>query len=253
LKGYWISSRICRVPPELIICIPGTWKDRTDFISQTITSEPPGRFVFAAGILADITAKDHVPLDFCPADPNILKAFEIAGQGEIPPEILAQLREHSSVVYLHFPLDLPDQRERVLKFTQIIQRLGGIAVKVESAGAAHSWERWFALVSGTPFDLYCAAVILVGDKGYYYSCGMHHFGLPECEVPRSIPVGEAADLMNRFNFWQTVEKPKLSTGHTFSLTPTAPRYRLTLGPDTRHNTENPFHNPHGIWRLSSPA
>jgi len=235
---------------ELIICIPGIWKDRSDFIGQVITSAPKGRYMFAGMILADVQAKDHVPLDFCPADLNIPKAFEIAGQGKIPAEILARLREHSSVVYLHFPLDLPDQRERILKFTQIIQSIGGIAVKVESAGVAHSWETWFARLSGTPFDVYCAGVALIGDIGYYYSCGMHHFGVPECEVPRSIPVAEAADLINRFNFWQIVEHPKLSPGHTFSLTQTAPHFRLSLEPDTRHDKEDLFYNPHGIWRLN---
>ncbi len=237
--------------PELIICIPGTWTDRSDLLRQVITYEPKGRYMFAGMVLADVEAKDHVPLEFCPADPHIPKAFEIAGQGKIPSEILARLHEHTSVVYLHFPLDLPNQRERILKFTQIIERLGGIAVKVESAGLAHSWERWFSLLSGTPFNVYCAGVVLIGDRDYYYSCGMHHFGLPECEVPCLIPVGEAADLMNRFNFWQITEHPKLSRGHTFSLTPTAPHFRLSLEQDTRHDKEQLFYNPHGIWRLNA--
>ena len=207
--------------------------------------------MFAGMVLADIEAKDHVPLDFCPADSHIPQAFEIAGQGKIPAEILARLNAHTAVVYLHFPLDLPSQRERILKFTQVIQRLGGVAIKIETTGVAHTWERWFALLSGTPFDIYCSGVVLIGDEGYYYSCGMHLFGLPECEVPRSIPVGEAADLMNRFNFWQILERPQVSSGHTFSLTSTDPHYRLSLEQDTRHNKEDLFFNSHGIWRLNA--
>src|SRR5687768_14808254 len=121
---------------ELIICIPGTWTDRNDFIRKVIIHEPKGRYIFAGMVLADIAAKDHVPLDFYPADPHIPQAFEIAGQGKIPSDVLGRLREHRAVVYLHFPLDLSDQRERILKFTQLIQRLGGIAVKLESAGIA---------------------------------------------------------------------------------------------------------------------
>lgn len=237
--------------PDLIICIPGTWTDRSDLLRRVITSEPEGRYIFAGMVLADVEAKDHVPLEFCPADPHIPRAFETAGQGKIPSEILVRLCEHTSVVYLHFPPDLLNQSKRIIKFTRIIECLGGIAVKVESAGVAHSWERWFALLSGTPFDVYCAGVVLIGDRDYYHSCGMHHFGLPECEVPRSIPVGEAADLMNRFNFWQITEHPMLSPGHTFSLTPTAPHFRLSLWPDSRHEKEQPFHNPNGIWRLTA--
>lgn len=237
--------------PEIIICIPGMWTDRSDFLRQIISSEPEGRYIFAGRVLADVAAKDHVPVDFCAADAHIQKAFEIAGQGKISPEILARLQEHTSVAYLHFPPDLLNQRERILKFTQAIQGIGGIAVKVESAGSAHSWEQWISLLSGKPFNAYCAGVVLISDQDHYYSCGMHQFGLPECEVSCTIPAGEAADLMNRFNFWQIAEHPNLSPGHTFSLAPTAPHFRLSLEQDTRHDADEPFYNPHGIWRLAA--
>jgi hypothetical protein len=234
---------------DLVICIPGPWTDRSDFLRKVIVAEPAGRYMFAGMILADVGSKDHVRLDFCNSDPSIPRAFEIAGQDKIPTGILTQLKEHSSVVYLHFPLDLLNQRNRLLKFSEVIRRLGGIAVKMESAGIAHTWERWQTLLSGTLFDAYCSSVVLVGDREHYYSCGMHQFGLPDCEAPRSIPVGDAADLMNRFNCWQIAEQPKISTGHTFSLSPEAPRFRLSLENDLRHETESLFQNAHGIWRL----
>lgn len=239
------------MPKELIICIPGPWKDRSDFLRQVITLDPKGRFMFAGMILADVQAKDHVPLDFCEADSHLAQAFEVAGQGRLPPEVMAEVRQHSSVTYLHFPLDLLDQRERILKYTQLLQRLGGIAVKLESTGVAHAWDRWFGLLSGTPFDIYCAAVVLIGDDEFYYSCGMHHYGLPECMVPRMMPIAEAADLMNWFNFWQIVEHPQLDSGHTFSTDVSSPHFRLNLERDNRHEENDLFHNPHGVWRLSA--
>jgi hypothetical protein len=235
---------------ELIICIPGPWTDRTDLIRQVVTLDPGGRYMFAGIGLADIQAQDHVPLDFCEADPQIQEAFEIAGQGKISAEVMAELQRHSSVVYLHFPVDLPDQRERVLKFTQIFQRLGGIAVKLETVGIAHTWERWFKLLSGSPFDVYCSAVVLVAGENCYYSSGMHHFGLPECAAPKSIPVSEAAEVMNQFNFWQIVEHPELASGHIFSLTETDPKFRITLESDSLNPADAIHHNPHGVWQLS---
>ena len=236
---------------ELIICIPGPWQDRKDFLLRLVALEPMGRYMFAGFILADVEAQDHVPVDFGCADDNMAAAFNYAGKGNVDAELLTRVAQHESVAYLHFPLDIVDQRERILKYTQIIQRVGGIAVKVESAGVAHSWESWFGRLSGTPFDVYCAAVALIGDESCYYSCGMHHFGLPECEVSRSIPIAESAELMNRFNFWQISERPLLSSGHTFSLTPTSPHFRLLLKNDTRHDGDSLFHNGCGIWSLSS--
>lgn len=235
---------------EIILCIPGTWTDRDDFLRQVVTYEPKGRYMFAGMVLMDVEGKDHVPLEFCPADPNITAAFKIAGQGRFSVDALERIAAHTSVVFLHFPLDLPGQRERLLKFTSIIRDLGGIAVKVESCGIAHAWERWEELLSGNLFEVYCAGVVLVRDQEHYFSCGMHHFGLPECEVASSTPVAEAAELMNQFNFWQIHDKPTVASGETFSLTATAPRFRLALGADTRSEEEHLFHNPHGIWRLT---
>ena len=207
--------------------------------------------MFAGGILADVTGKDHIPLVFTPADPDMGTAFEIAGQGRLSDETLAKVKEHKSVVYLHFPLDIRAQRERLIKFTKLLQRLGGLAVKVESAGSAHSWGRWFNLLNGSLFDLYCSAVVLVGGTDHFYSCGMHHFGLPECAVPTSVDIGEAANLMNRFNFWQIDEIPTLKSGHTFSLSEDSPRYRLTLQSDNKHEADDVFFNPNGVWYLSA--
>ncbi|MGC1273870.1 MAG: hypothetical protein WBC44_09200 [Planctomycetaceae bacterium] len=235
---------------DLVIGIPGPWTDSSDFTRKLVTGvEPMGRYLFAGRILADSKAKDHVPLDFCPVDASMAGAFEIAGQGKIPAEVLGEIQRHSSVVYLHFSIDLIDQRERILKFTQVIQQAGGIAVKLESAGVAHAWDRWFELMSGSPWDVYCASVVLIGDESNYYSCGMHHYGLPECEVGRSVPIGEAARLMNMFNFYQISEQPQFSSGHTFSADESSPIFRLTRSAESRYDEDDLFHNPHGIWRL----
>lgn len=236
---------------EMIICVPGPWTDRFDFLQKLTLLDPPGRYMFAGMILADVKEKDHVPLEFCGPDPDLLNAFTIAGQGKIPENTLDLIKKHNSVVYFHFPNDLPKQRDRIFKYTDLIRKIGGFAIKVESSGVAHDWEPWTKYLSGSPFDLYCAFVVLIGDQDSYYSCGMHHFGLPECSVARQVPIGEAAELMNRFNFWQIVERPVLESGHTFSIAETSPHFRLSLGQDVRHDSDHLFFNPHGVWSLGA--
>lgn len=236
---------------ELVLCFPGAWKDRADFLSRIITLEPMGAFMAAGGILAHVAGDEHVQFDFALADPRMRRSFEVAGQGKIPAPVLDGIEQHGSVVYLHFPIALEAERARVLTFSQVLQRAGALAVKVESSGTAHAFDRWFQLLTGSLFDLYCAVVVLVGDRDYYYSCGMHHFGYPECAVPTSVPVAQAADLMNQFNFWQIADKPTVSSGHTFSVARDAPVWRLTLGEDRRHDAEDLFFNPHGVWVLGA--
>lgn len=236
---------------ELLLCIPGPWADQSDFLRTVVGLEPKGRYMFAGRILADLAAKDHVPLEIHAADKHLAEAFQLAGQGKLPPELLTSLERHESVAYLHFPADLASHRQRIASFSQVIRRAGGIAVKVESSGVAHTWERWTHLLAGTPFEQYCAVVTLIGDQRSYSSCGMHHYGLPECEVASSLAVAEAADLMNRFNFWRVLENPVLAGGHTFGVAPESPHFVLTRKPDSRHEPGHPFFNPHGVWHLDA--
>ena len=135
--------------------------------------------------------------------------------------------------------------------TMPLRSAGGIAVKVETAGVAHEWARWEELLAGSLFDQYTAVVTLVGGDAYFHSCGMHNFGLPDCEVPDTLPLEEAADLMNRFNIWLLGEAPVLAEGHTFSLTTEGARYRLSCQDDLRHDPDHCFYNPHGLWRLDT--
>lgn len=234
---------------ETVLCIPGGWVDRSDFLRRVVTHEPEGRFMLAGLMLVDVQEKNHVGLEVHPRDPEMRRAFEIAGQGKLTEPILSAVGIHASAVYLKVPPNLVEERAMVAKFTRLLQAIGGVAIKVESAGVAHAWERWNQLLSGAPFDLYTAAITLVADSDYFYSCGMHNFSLPDCEVPRSFWVEVAAELMNKFNHWQLTEKPVLEDRHTFSLTGTAPHYRLFRVSDSRHESGEPFFNSRGLWRL----
>jgi hypothetical protein len=223
---------------EIIVCIPGTWKNRTKFIESVIVSTS-GDFMFTAMILAHPKGNDHVELEFYDADEQMAEAFKFGGQGKLSDAILNQIAEHKSVVYLHFPFDIVSQKERIAKFTEVLSHCGGIAIKLETSGVAHDWERWFELPrSDNLFDTYCASVVLVGDEQFYYSCGMHNFGLPDTQISRNFDAAEGADMINRFNFWQIVEKPVLETGHTFSLTEDSPHLRLKLSKGKRHSEDD---------------
>src|SRR5689334_8291885 len=139
---------------ELIVCVPGTWRNRTQFIEAVATSTR-GDFMVAGMILAHPKGRDHVELDFYDADERMAAAFEYGGQGKLSDPTLDQIAQHRSVVYLHFPLDIVSQKARLLIFTEVLSRCGGIAVKVETSGIAHEWERWLRLLrSDNPFDTY---------------------------------------------------------------------------------------------------
>jgi len=236
---------------ELIVSVPGPWEDDADLRRRIINVEPEGRYLYAGRLLTDLVEKDQVGLELFEADPELPAAFDVAGQRRLPQKLIDELARHRAVACLRFPPALPEEIGLVRRYSLVLQGAGGMAIKVESAGIAHTWERWSALTSGTAFDLYCAMVVLVGDTDQYFSCGMHHYGLPECAVPRSLPSSEAAEVMNHFNAWRIIEQPLLEDGHTFSLSEAGTRYRMTLEADTRHDADDLFHNSHGVWCLSA--
>ena len=235
---------------EMIVCIPGAWESRKDFLSSVVETTD-GEFMLAAMILAHPKGRDHVELEFAEPYDRMAEAFSSGGRGKLSDETLKKIEKHLSVIYLHFPLDMTSQRLRLVKFTEVVSRCGGIAVKIENSGIAHEWERWFSLLrSDNPFDSYCASVVLSGDQQYYYSCGMHNFGLPDAQTSSDFDTQEAADLLNQFNYYQVLERPRLESGHTFSLTAGSPRFRVNRVTDQRHQEDELFHNPHGLWDLA---
>ena len=232
---------------ETIIGIPGPWKERSDLIER-IAITTKGEFMWAGLLLMNSKDKDHVTAELYDADPHMRNAFKIAGHGRLSETTLDEIGNHLSTLYLHFPLAVSGQQQRLKMFTGVIKDVGGIALKIETSGVAHSWESWEEILnSDNPFDMYRGFVTLVGDQDHYYSCGMHHFSLPEVQVSRSLEIEDAADLINRFNYYRLVENPKLDSGHSFSLSPDAPHYRLNLIKDQRHDPDELFHNSFGVW------
>lgn len=84
---------------DLVICIPGNWESREDFLKEIITSTK-GEFMFAGAILAHPEGKDHVELEFYDAYEQMAEAFEYGGQGKISNTTLMDLNHHKSVAYL---------------------------------------------------------------------------------------------------------------------------------------------------------
>ncbi len=232
----------------IIIGVPGHWPSRQDIV--TSIAERSGGFLFAGMVLMEIATKKAYQLVINERDAQLAKAFEIAGQGTFTAEQLKRIESHTYTLYaLSKDVSIEACRD-MLKVGKALIESGGYAVKVESAGLAHTGETWKQLAeSENLFDLYRAFVTLVGANEYYYSCGMHNFGLEDTTVGRDLPPEEAASLMNCFNHWRLAENPTLNDGETFSVSHDAPHYRLRKRRCERFREEDSFHNPFGIWHL----
>jgi len=234
---------------RIIIGVPGPWPTRSDIV--TSIAQRSGGFIFAGLVLMDTATKQGCTLEVYDHDPNLHDAFRIAGGGRITGADLEAIALHRHTLYcLSTGVSLEVARQMLSVGVGLLDA-GGLAVKVESSGVAHSASRWRELAASEHlFDVYTAFVTLIGGKDCFYSCGMHAFGLPDAAVPRDLNAQSAAQLLNVFNNYLLAERPSLADGHTFSVAADAPRFRLRKTVCDTYEPQHAFHNPNGMWRFT---
>lgn len=230
---------------KTILCLPGTWADRGEFLAACARSG----LVAAGAFIVDSLRGAHVEFELHPPDPRMRDAFAAASGGEVEGAELEAIAEHRSVVYL---LGDGGDLEKLRPLVQLAVRLiphGALGIKVESAGVAAPIERWMELSARfDPFGLIRCFVVVASDGDDAYSCGMHNLGLPDVET-HGVPIAEAKKTIDAFNLYALIERPTLRDGQTFGREPGARSFRLEKKPCTRFPEADPFHNPFGVWHL----
>jgi hypothetical protein len=233
---------------DIILGLPGAWPTRSDIIAS-IARLSDG-LLFAGKVLLDTTTNQSYQLDIYEHDPDLVRAFALAGRRSLTETDLAAIEGHTHTLYVIGQGGSVERAKLLMQIGARLLRAGGLAVKVESSGVAHSASDWQTLTAAPELSaLYFAYVTLIGDHGRFYSCGMHNLGLPDAIVPGTLLPDDAAQLLEMFLLYLLLEQPKLKNGHTFSTAPQAPRYRLQLAPCTFYEADDPFHNPYGMWVL----
>lgn len=232
---------------QTVLCIPGRWADRTELIARIV--EHGDGYLFAGGVLMHPPTQAMFELHVEPADPRMASAFRAAGRHWVDDDAMAAIAEHTTVLYL---VGQGGSRERASEFMNAAAALlkaGGLGVKVESTGIAHTPQDWLDMTANQYlFAAYRAFVITITDSGAY-SCGMHNFGLPDAIVDASAS-DDAAKLASTFSYYLFTEEPTIREGQTFSVGPDAPLYRLSKEPCTAYEDDSLFTNPFGMWRLT---
>jgi hypothetical protein len=234
---------------SMIIGIPGAWIDRSVITTSIARTH---KFVFAGMLLMDIQTQASCGLEIYDYDPNMRKSFEIAGQGRISDEVLQKIADHRHTLYAICDSPSIETATWMLEAGVGLLSAGGLAIKVESAGLAHTAEDWQALAADrSPAALYQAFVTLLSSDNYYYSCGMHNFGLPDVSLSHQVEPQTASQILNEFNYYQLVEQPSFVDGHTFSTALEAPRFKLLRCSYEGFDYSDPLYNPFGRWHLES--
>jgi hypothetical protein len=232
--------------PETVICVPGLWRDRTELV--TSIAENSAGYLYAGRLLMETATKTPFELQLERPDPRLAQAFRAAGGHCVTAADLARIESHRFVLYLIGQGGSRERAEALMAPAAGLVRAGGLAVKVESAGIAHSPNAWLDFVEKRYlFSAHKAFVVHVtGDL--VYSCGMHNLGYADAIVDAKA-AEDPVELLRTFTWYQFTENPTIRPGQTFSVASGAPVYRLVSEPCNLYEGDPLFTNPFGMWRL----
>ena len=235
---------------EIVIGIPGKWQTRSDIVTS-IAGESDG-LLFAGAVLTNTATNEPYRLEVYDHDPNLTRAFAIGGRQSLTELDLESIQSHTYTLCLIAEGGTFEQAQKVLDIGCGLLKAGGLALKVETTGKAHSRQDWFALAAAKNETALCHAfVTLVGKGSAYYSCGMHNLGYRDAIVRGNITPDDAARLLQAFLFYILIERPSIIDGHTFSEDQHSPHYRLLGIPCESYPGDHTFHNPYGMWQLEA--
>ncbi len=237
---------------QIIIGVPGVWKNPGE-IAQAVAQQNKD-LMFAGFTLMDSVTQDVSFIEWHEHDPRLVDVFEALGQPWINEKDLANIAQHRGTLWvMSSDVSLTHARQ-MMKVGQTLLQAGGLGVKVETSGVAHSAQRWQALANSNSTDtispIYCAFVNLVEGEETDYSCGMHNFGLPDVSLPKQADSATAAQVLHQFNQYQLNVLPQFNDDDIFSLEENMPRYSLHFEACEKAEPEHPFYNPFGRWHLT---
>ncbi|GGI11601.1 DUF4261 domain-containing protein [Gottfriedia solisilvae] len=233
---------------QIIIGIPGNWKNRTEII-QSVVSKSEG-YLMAGNIIHNSQKNIGFQVEVYDHDPNLKEAFIYASRDTFQHTLLDNIEHHTFTIYIIADAKSIEDVKEVVDVGVGLLKAGGLAVKIESSGVAYTKEDWNELHSNKDiFPLYSHFVTLIGENECYFSCGMKAFGLPDVVISSTIDPEEAADILNNFNLYNIVENPTFNNGETFSVGEDTPVLKITAVNDFRYDEVDLFYNPFGLLEL----
>ncbi len=234
---------------RVVVCIPIGFKSRQE-IASALVNKYGTDYLFVGRVFQATTINAGCEIDIRNYDVSLASAFEIAGEDKISSITLDQIDHHQQIVYLISTAAGYDACLNIARFTQVFLDIGGIAVKVESAGIAHEKNKWLVHYNSEDvFDIYSLFVTLIEGNDNYYSCGMHNFGKADVSIDIAEDIGLAIYVMNVFNYYRLTESPILQDGHTFLPDIESPTYQIKWTEADEYEADSLLHNPYGKWHL----
>jgi len=236
-----------RPAPSVFMLVPGPWKNLSELNAA----------LQARGL--DAKTEDHSPLENGQVrvelveDDQLGRAFSWGRSGALDAKLVSRIGRCERAALVEVGCRLRESAGEVARIGRALRDAGGLAVRMEASGGASPWEDWLdRLDSGEASRIYeCAVVMVGGEGGAVFTCGMRLFELPDAEITMA-DTGDAIAWLDAFCTYQLEEDPALASGHTFRPAEDAERRILERWPDNHHDPADGRYNPFGFWQLRTP-
>jgi hypothetical protein len=267
------------IQPQIVLCVPGRWKSRVDLNVALLKN---GYLLLGEAIAAN-DASLSFSFELQDHDPRMGRAFA-SSASRVDRSLTARdcvaVDKHALVLYVlsgnYGRDDAAEKAHRMIQLGRTLLASGGIAVKCDSSGVAHSASHWRALTREADAGLaalgkakteeqkiltryrfwsalrraYVCSPVLDGRD--LYSCGMHLLGRPDVIVRQAKSDPATLQLMERFNEYVLAECASSTprAGEGFRLTAKSARWKIAKEACRRYPKDDFFFNPYGYARLS---
>jgi len=235
-----------------VICIPGNWESRDEFILLIIAANN-AEYIAAGNILMNVKENKHYSIEFCDRDEKMKQSFKNAGMvTRVTNNFLDEIGKHKHVIYIIGSTGNLKEAEYFAKAGSAVLKAGGTGIKVETTGKAFEKEEWLNLVDNFKIANLSKMFIvdsIVDKEGTVYSCGMHNLGFRDT-ILSGEEFQKAVDLISVFSFYRIIDKPIIQNNQTFSVDIESPKYRITDEPNQPNIGIELFENPFGMRRLT---
>lgn len=238
---------------KIVVSIPFTLGSR-QAIASLLSNKYSTDYVFLGDIFQDRINNEtcKILIEFCKESPNNKKIDWLVNLGldNLSEETLKQIYSCQQTVYLIAEETGYDACLKIAKYAQIFLSIGGIAVKVDSAGIVCDRDKWLANYdSQDVFDIYSLFVTLIEGDNYYYSCGMNNFGLADVSLDITEDISLAIYVMNVFNYYRLTDTVILKDGQTFQPDIECPVYQMQWQECNEYEINDLRYNFCGRWHL----
>lgn len=228
---------------EVILCIPGYWEPAEKEIpvmDKEIVCKT--NFLYLNNTKVEVLKHDF--------DEGLYFSFALSGYHQMQQDEIEKIKQHKSVYYLISNIDKKEKLKDLIKIASDFLNNGGIAVKIESTGIAHSKNRWLeASKSLKNVDFFQLFVSIVIENEIMRSNGMEVLNLPDAEMKVLEDREYSYTLIRDFLYKLYKNQISVETGSNFTDLNEKYQFRLELSDDNWYDKKEIYHNSLGVWKL----